>query len=124
MIELSHLTKRYGEHLAVSDLSFTVDSDQIYGFLGPNGDIAFLHRKDTQIMIYGKCVEVAEVESRLYQCRNVQQAVVRALPSPPRAASPSPSISFHPRQGQQEPPLQCSCKGGPVLLAAGGMYRR
>ena len=37
MIEIQHLTKRYGEHLAVSDLSFTVDSGQIYGFLGPNG---------------------------------------------------------------------------------------
>lgn len=37
MIEIEHLTKRYGEHLAVSDLSFQVDSGQIYGFLGPNG---------------------------------------------------------------------------------------
>ena len=37
MIEIEHLTKRYGEHLAVSDLSFTVGSGQIYGFLGPNG---------------------------------------------------------------------------------------
>ena len=49
------------------------------GYILPNGDIAFLHRKDTQIMIYGKRVEVAEVESRLYQCKNVQQAVVRAF---------------------------------------------
>lgn len=30
-------------------------------------------------MIYGKRVKVAEVESRLYQCKNVQQAVVRAF---------------------------------------------
>ena len=37
MIEIEHLTKRYGEHLAVDDLSFRVDSGQIYGFLGPNG---------------------------------------------------------------------------------------
>lgn len=37
MIEIEHLTKRYGEHTAVSDLSFQVDSGQIYGFLGPNG---------------------------------------------------------------------------------------
>ena len=37
MIEIEHLTKRYGEHLAVSDLSFTVESGQIYGFLGPKG---------------------------------------------------------------------------------------
>lgn len=37
MIEVKHLTKRYGDHTAVSDLSFTIDKGQIYGFLGPNG---------------------------------------------------------------------------------------
>ena len=37
MIEVEHLTKQYGEHTAVSDLSFRVDSGRIYGFLGPNG---------------------------------------------------------------------------------------
>ena len=37
MIEVQHLTKRYGSHEAVSDLSFTVETGQIYGFLGPNG---------------------------------------------------------------------------------------
>lgn len=49
------------------------------GYLLPNGDIAFLHRKDTQIMIYGKRVEVMEVESTLYQCKGVEQAVGRAF---------------------------------------------
>ena len=49
------------------------------GYILPDGNIAFLHRKDTQIMIYGKRVEVSEVESRLYQCENVQQAIVRAF---------------------------------------------
>lgn len=37
MIEVSHLTKRYGGHTAVSDLSFTIEKGRIYGFLGPNG---------------------------------------------------------------------------------------
>lgn len=37
MIEVSHLTKKYGNHLAVDDLSFTVEDGQIYGLLGPNG---------------------------------------------------------------------------------------
>lgn len=37
MIEVSHLTKKYGKHLAVDDLSFTVEDGQIYGLLGPNG---------------------------------------------------------------------------------------
>lgn len=49
------------------------------GYILPDGNIAFLHRKDSQIMIYGKRVEVSEVESRLYQCRSVQQAIVRVF---------------------------------------------
>lgn len=37
MIEVKNLTKRYGDHCAVDNLSFTVEDGQIYGFLGPNG---------------------------------------------------------------------------------------
>lgn len=37
MIEVSHLTKTYGQHLAVDDVSFTVEDGQICGLLGPNG---------------------------------------------------------------------------------------
>jgi ABC-2 type transport system ATP-binding protein len=36
-IEVSNLTKRFGDVLAVDDLSFTVDEGRIVGFLGPNG---------------------------------------------------------------------------------------
>jgi ABC-2 type transport system ATP-binding protein len=37
MIEVSHLTKHYGEVVAVDDLSFRVQPGEILGFLGPNG---------------------------------------------------------------------------------------
>jgi len=37
VIEVSHLTKQYGKHLAVDDVSFTVADGQICGLLGPNG---------------------------------------------------------------------------------------
>ena len=37
VIEVNHLTKRYGKHIAVDDLSFKVEKGQIFGFLGPNG---------------------------------------------------------------------------------------
>ena len=37
MIEVRHLTKRYGDTLAVDDLNFTIEKGRIYGFLGPNG---------------------------------------------------------------------------------------
>ncbi|MEU6256387.1 ATP-binding cassette domain-containing protein [Streptomyces sp. NPDC047043] len=37
MIEVEHLTKRYGPTTAVRDLSFTVRPGHVTGFLGPNG---------------------------------------------------------------------------------------
>lgn len=37
MIQVEHLTRRYGSQIAVKDLSFTVPTGQICGLLGPNG---------------------------------------------------------------------------------------
>ena len=37
VIEISHLVKKYGDHIAVNDLTLTVEPGKIYGFLGPNG---------------------------------------------------------------------------------------
>ncbi|HHT64884.1 MAG: ABC transporter ATP-binding protein [Caldicoprobacterales bacterium] len=37
MIQVENLTKRYGQHLAVDSISFTVETGEILGFLGPNG---------------------------------------------------------------------------------------
>ncbi|MDR3644814.1 MAG: ABC transporter ATP-binding protein [Clostridia bacterium] len=37
MVEVDHLTKRYGDKYAVDDISFSVKEGEIVGFLGPNG---------------------------------------------------------------------------------------
>src|SRR5678815_4998333 len=37
MIEVTHLTKKYGPFTAVDDVSFRVEPGEILGFLGPNG---------------------------------------------------------------------------------------
>ena len=37
MIEVKNLTKRYGQHVALDNINFTVDSGEVLGFLGPNG---------------------------------------------------------------------------------------
>ena len=37
LIEVKNLVKQYGTHLALDDLSFTVEDNEIFGFLGPNG---------------------------------------------------------------------------------------
>lgn len=55
MIEVKHLTKRYGNHTAVSDLSFTIQKGQIYGFLGPNGA-----GKSTTMNIMTGCLAASE----------------------------------------------------------------
>ena len=37
VIEINHLTKHYGKHRGVLDISFHVNEGEIFGFLGPNG---------------------------------------------------------------------------------------
>src|SRR5438309_6689019 len=36
-LTVEHLTKRFGDRVAVDDVSFTVTSGEVFGFLGPNG---------------------------------------------------------------------------------------
>lgn len=37
MIEIRNLTKKYGNHIAVDDISLDIKPGKVYGFLGPNG---------------------------------------------------------------------------------------
>ena len=62
MIEVKHLSKFYGEHAAVDDLSFEVEDGTIYGFLGANGAgktttmnimAGYLAPSDGEVMING-----------------------------------------------------------------------
>lgn len=55
MIQVKHLTKRYGGHTAVSDLSFQMEKGQIYGLLGPNGA-----GKSTTMNILTGCLAATE----------------------------------------------------------------
>ena len=60
MIEIEHLTKRYGAVTAVSDLNIQIDSGQIYGFLGPNGA-----GKSTTLNIMTGCLSATEGSVRI-----------------------------------------------------------
>ena len=57
MIEVKHLTKRYGSHTAVADLSFTIEKGKVYGFLGPNGA-----GKSTTMNIITGCLSATDGE--------------------------------------------------------------
>lgn len=60
MIEIEHLTKRYGTHTAVSDLNVRVEDGQIYGFLGPNGA-----GKSTTMNIMAGCLSATQGRVRI-----------------------------------------------------------
>ena len=57
MIEVKNLTKKYGDHVAVNNLNFTVEDGKIYGFLGPNGA-----GKSTTMNIITGCLAATEGE--------------------------------------------------------------
>ena len=51
MIEVKHITKKYGDNLAVNDVSFKIRNGKIYGLLGPNGA-----GKSTTMNIIAGCI--------------------------------------------------------------------
>lgn len=55
MIEVKNLVKKYGEHIAVNGISFTVEQGKIYGLLGPNGA-----GKSTTMNIVTGCLAATE----------------------------------------------------------------
>ena len=55
MIEVKNLSKRYGEHIALDDISFTIEQGHVYGFLGPNGA-----GKSTTMNILTGCLAASE----------------------------------------------------------------
>ncbi|GEM_PF-165308 len=73
-----YIGDRAEENKAFSDLP---NGGRMYrsgdlGYVLPDGNIAFLHRKDTQVMILGKRIEVSEVANVLLQSALVRQAYV------------------------------------------------
>lgn len=73
MIEVTDLTKKYGNHVAVDHLSFKVEKGQIYGFLGPNGAgksttmnmlTGYLAATEGKVTINGKDIQKEPEEAR------------------------------------------------------------
>ncbi|MET1249101.1 ABC transporter ATP-binding protein [Sporolactobacillus sp. STCC-11] len=65
VIELSHISKRFGKFVAVNDLSFSVEQGEFFGFIGPNGAgksttmnmmLNFIKRSGGEISLLGKSV--------------------------------------------------------------------
>ena len=85
MIEVSHLTKRYGRRPAVEDVSFTVPDGRICGLLGPNGA-----GKSTIMNILTGCLSATE-----------GQVTVAGHPLPEEADAAKTCVGYLPEQ----PPL-------------------
>lgn len=65
-IEIRHLTKYYGKHRGIVDVSFSVDQGDIFGFLGPNGAgkstairsmLGIIHCQSGEIYLLGRNVK-------------------------------------------------------------------
>ena len=65
VVEIDHMTKNYGKHRGVADLSLTVEQGEIFGFLGPNGAgksttirsmLGFIGFDSGQIRLFGQDV--------------------------------------------------------------------
>lgn len=83
LIEVRNLVKKYGDHLAVDDLSFTVEDGQIYGFLGPNGA-----GKSTTLNIITGCLAATSGEvlidgHDIYKDARAAKASIGYLPEQP-----------------------------------------
>ena len=83
MIEIEHLTKRYGDITAVSDLSIRIESGQIYGFLGPNGA-----GKSTTMNMMTGCLSATEGHVRIggydiFEQPNQAKRLIGYLPEQP-----------------------------------------
>jgi ABC-2 type transport system ATP-binding protein len=72
-IEVSHLTKFYGEQAAVNDISFSVGKGEIVGFLGPNGAgksttmkiiTGFIPSTSGEVKVCGIPVDIDSLETR------------------------------------------------------------
>lgn len=73
MLDISHLTKSYGDKKAVDDLSLFIDSGEIYGFIGHNGAgktttlkavVGILSFEEGQILVDGIDVKSNPVECK------------------------------------------------------------
>ena len=70
IIETHELTKRYGDQLAVNQLSFTIEEGEIFGFLGPNGS----GKTTTLLMLLG-LTEATGGWARVAGCDPAKEAI-------------------------------------------------
>ena len=96
MITVEHLTKRYGDFMAVRDLSFEIDEGHVYGFLGPNGA-----GKSTTMNIMTGCLSATSGHVRIdghdiFEEANQAKRLIGYLPEqPPLYMSETPEEYLH-----------------------------
>lgn len=86
MITVEHLTKCYGDFLAVDDLSFEIEEGHVYGFLGPNGA-----GKSTTMNIITGCLSATSGRVRI-DGHDISRSPARPSGSSATCRSSRPSI--------------------------------
>lgn len=73
MIEIKNVTKKYGENIALSEVTFNVNDGEIFGFIGHNGAgkttlikaIVGIHEFDEgEVLINGKSIKINSIECK------------------------------------------------------------
>src|SRR5436190_10659723 len=71
VVEIERVTKTFGQHVAVDDLSLAVPRGSVYGFIGPNGSgktttlrmiLRLLHRDGGRVRVLGENVLAAVID--------------------------------------------------------------
>ena len=83
MIKVNNLCKKYGQHVALEDVSFTIESGHVYGLLGPNGA-----GKSTTMNILTGCLaatsgEVSIAGFDIYEDNIKAKSLIGYLPEQP-----------------------------------------
>jgi ABC-2 type transport system ATP-binding protein len=68
-VEVNHLTKKYGEFLALKGISFSVNEGEVFGLIGPNGA-----GKTTTLRVLATLLEVTSGDVKIYGYDLVKEA--------------------------------------------------
>ena len=143
MIEVQHLTKRYGRFTAVDDVSFRVERGEILGFLGPNGAgktttmrilTGYMPATEGKAIVAGFDVFDQPVEAKrrtgylpetppLYPDMTVVEyltfvAKIKGVPAGDRQAARRGGDGAHADRRHGQPPLRRSCRRATASASA------
>jgi len=116
VIEIHNLTKSYGKHRGVIDVSFHVEKGDVFGFLGPNGAgkstiirsmLGFLHYENGEISLFGESVK--SLGSRMFDQIGYMPSEAWFYPGMTVRDTLKFSADLHKTDASEEARMLCEC---------------